>query len=201
VGLFNVRVILREEVELILLGSALAGRDGLIRHRSLRLLGWKFYDSFNCQRILWEVAKSRQQRGSGVEAISGSSLLRPCTAHIAQGALRAYSGRLSAQVRAAPAQHGSYSRSGRGKTFRWSSIPLTATRSAPPRIYNARRGTPPMTKHTNIYLDSASRRKRCLLSTRTPSGQAATKFGLAVDQRGWPTLWRLKGYRCILTIW
>jgi len=61
-------------------------------------------------------------------------------------------------------------------------------------IYNARRGTPPMTKHTNIYLDSASRRQRGLLSTRTPSGQAATKFGLDVDQRGWPTLWRLKGY-------
>ncbi len=73
-------------------------------------------------------------------------------------------------------------------------IPLTATRSATPMIYNARRGTPPMTKHTSIYLDSASRRQRGLLSTRTPSGQAATKFGLAVDQRGWPTLWRLKGY-------
>jgi len=51
-----------------------------------------------------------------------------------------------------------------------------------------------MTKHTNTYLDSASRRQRGLLSTRTSSGQAATKFGLAVDQRGWPTLWRLKGY-------
>ncbi len=61
-------------------------------------------------------------------------------------------------------------------------------------IYNARRGTPPMTKHTNTYLDSASRRQRGLLSTRTSSGQAATKFGLAVDQRGWLTLWRLKGY-------
>jgi len=70
-------------------------------------------------------------------------------------------------------------------------IPLTATRSATPMIYNARRGTPPM---TNIDLDSASRRQRGLLSTRNPSGQAATKFGLAVDQRGWPTLWRLKGY-------
>jgi len=73
-------------------------------------------------------------------------------------------------------------------------IPLTATRSATPMIYNARRGTPPMTKHTNTYLDSASRRQRGLLSTRTSSGQAATKFGLAVDQRGWLTLWRLKGY-------
>ncbi len=49
----------------------------------------------------------------------------------------------------------------------------------------------------NIYLDSASRRQRGLLSTRTPSGQAATKFGLAVDRRGWPTLWRLKGYHSI----
>ncbi len=49
-------------------------------------------------------------------------------------------------------------------------------------------------KNTNIYLDSVSRRQRGLLSTRTSSGQAATKFGLAVDQRGWPTLWRLKGY-------
>ncbi len=52
-----------------------------------------------------------------------------------------------------------------------------------------------MTKHTNIYLDSASRRQRGLLSIRTPSGQAAIKFGLAVDQRGVPTLWRSKGYR------
>jgi len=43
-------------------------------------------------------------------------------------------------------------------------------------------------------MDSASRRQRGLLSTRTPSGQAATKFGLAVDQRGWPTLWLSKGY-------
>jgi len=51
-------------------------------------------------------------------------------------------------------------------------------------IYNASRGVPPMTKHTNIYLDSASRRQRGLLSTRTPSGQAATKFDLAVNQRG-----------------
>jgi hypothetical protein len=60
-------------------------------------------------------------------------------------------------------------------------------------MHNASRGTPPMTKHTNIYLDSASRRQRGLLSIRTPSGQAATKFGLAVDRRGWPTLERLKG--------
>ncbi len=51
-----------------------------------------------------------------------------------------------------------------------------------------------MTKHTNIYLDSASRRQRGSLSTRTLSGQAATKIGLAVDQKGWPTLWRSKGY-------
>jgi len=50
-----------------------------------------------------------------------------------------------------------------------------------------------MTKRTNIYLDSASRRQRGLLSIRTPSGQAATEFGLAVDQREWPTLWPSKG--------
>jgi len=60
-------------------------------------------------------------------------------------------------------------------------------------IYNVSRGTPPMTKRTNIYLDSASRRQRGLLSIRTPSGQAATEFGLAVDQREWPTLWPSKG--------
>ncbi len=59
-----------------------------------------------------------------------------------------------------------------------------------------------MTKHTNIYLDSASRRQRGLLSTRTPSGPAATIFGLAVDQRGWPTLWRLKssGIRAVFIV-
>jgi hypothetical protein len=71
--------------------------------------------------------------------------------------------------------------------------PLTATRSATPMIYDASRGTPPMTKHTSIYLDSASRRQRGLLSTRTPSGQAATKIGLAVDQRGVADLVAVKG--------
>ncbi len=60
------------------------------------------------------------------------------------------------------------------------------------QIYNASKGTPPMTKHTSIYLDSASRRQPGFLSTGIPSGQAATKFGLAVDQRG-STLWRSKG--------
>ena len=70
-------------------------RDGSIRHRSLhlRLARWESPDRFNYQMILWGMAKStdwaglklfendkRQLKPKAGGFISGSHLLRPCTA-------------------------------------------------------------------------------------------------------------------------
>ncbi len=48
-----------------LLGGVLAGRDGLTCHRSL-LLGWKFYDSFSCERSYWKWRNLGSRQGLGI---------------------------------------------------------------------------------------------------------------------------------------